>query len=340
MQVFDPRRTDPVHFGQVVGTCLDCGTACDDYDNGHAPNEGREARCNGCRMLVLLCNDCRPRWACHGEEDNDNPRIHCRLDRCSHEGAAPEPQLIHGATSQTDIANNRIQNHSNAFVEPTIRRSVNSSANGSIVSRAYWKLKEAWERYDHHDAVKQIRLQKNISQLVAVDCGAAPGGWTQFLVDDLKCDLVYAIDPAPLSKTVSDSNHAQKIRHMAVKVDQALGILAKELGHGSSTSSPVSIWVCDVNARDKSFVVDALLQAVKCGVVGQGTMFVLTMKCAHGHSAKTFDLLVQQQVNRLKEWDKDVIGDHTCRFEGIQILHLFSNRTRERTVMGYCTFAA
>ena len=76
--VFDPRRTDPVIGRGVadgadaapvarVGQCVVCATSWDDYDNGHAPCEEREARCARCRILVLVCAACRPRVHCWGE---------------------------------------------------------------------------------------------------------------------------------------------------------------------------------------------------------------------------------------------------------------------------------
>ena len=93
--VFDPRRTDPVHFGKIIGKCLVCHTPHDDYDNGHAPSENKEARCNTCRMLVLVCDNCRPNYRCWGEdEDADKPILYCGNTRCSHEGAAPQPELV------------------------------------------------------------------------------------------------------------------------------------------------------------------------------------------------------------------------------------------------------
>ncbi|OEU12620.1 hypothetical protein FRACYDRAFT_148425, partial [Fragilariopsis cylindrus CCMP1102] len=69
--VFDPRRTDPIHFGETIGRCLVCDLPHDDYDNGHAPSENKEARCNKCRMLVLICNDCRPKYRCHNEKEKE-----------------------------------------------------------------------------------------------------------------------------------------------------------------------------------------------------------------------------------------------------------------------------
>jgi predicted sulfurtransferase len=95
--VFDPRRIDPVHGAvPVIGKCMICSELHDDYDNGHAPSEQKEARCVTCRMLVLICNSCRADYACWGDEGTfpDRPLLYCGVDQCIHEGSAPEPQLI------------------------------------------------------------------------------------------------------------------------------------------------------------------------------------------------------------------------------------------------------
>ncbi|KAL7534042.1 hypothetical protein ACHAXR_006711 [Thalassiosira sp. AJA248-18] len=79
--VFDPRRTDPVIGNgviatgngervSVVGRCVVCSNSHDDYDNGHAPCEDLSARCCRCRVLVLVCNDCRRRVRCWGEPES------------------------------------------------------------------------------------------------------------------------------------------------------------------------------------------------------------------------------------------------------------------------------
>ena len=103
--VFDPRRTDPLQVpgmqNQVVGTCLVCHVPHDDYDNGHAPCENCEARCINCRMLILVCNTCRPKYVCWGDEKkgetnnkDDRPTLYCGMDHCIHEGNAPEPEFV------------------------------------------------------------------------------------------------------------------------------------------------------------------------------------------------------------------------------------------------------
>lgn len=51
--VFDYRRYEPWHDDTVVGRCDGCGQPWDNYDNGP------EARCETCRTLLLLCDECR-----------------------------------------------------------------------------------------------------------------------------------------------------------------------------------------------------------------------------------------------------------------------------------------
>lgn len=69
--VFDPRRTDPLCGPSPPGRCVICRASHDDYDNGHAPADGMEARCCRCRVLVLVCNECRRRVRCWGEKEED-----------------------------------------------------------------------------------------------------------------------------------------------------------------------------------------------------------------------------------------------------------------------------
>jgi predicted sulfurtransferase len=96
--VFDPRRTDPVIGKGLVGTCLLCSTPHDDYDNGYAPCENKEARCHKCRVLVLICDECRPSVCVWGEELTSiakemggevvvqKPKVYCGGDHCVDEG--------------------------------------------------------------------------------------------------------------------------------------------------------------------------------------------------------------------------------------------------------------
>ncbi len=76
--VFDPRRYDPVVGNDEipVGKCIVCSEPCDDYDNNYAPCENMETRCCRCRVLVLICNECRPKVRAWGQELNDDLELH------------------------------------------------------------------------------------------------------------------------------------------------------------------------------------------------------------------------------------------------------------------------
>jgi predicted sulfurtransferase len=107
--VFDQRRLDPVFYqppqqdrngntddqnnnsnsSGIVGKCLVCAKPHDDFDNGHAPAENKEARCWNCRILILVCNTCRPKVSCwennykkqqkddSSDSNNSLPRMYC-----------------------------------------------------------------------------------------------------------------------------------------------------------------------------------------------------------------------------------------------------------------------
>ncbi|CAJ1967055.1 unnamed protein product [Cylindrotheca closterium] len=173
------------------------------------------------------------------------------------------------------------------------------------ISRAYWKLEEAFDRYDG---------SLPTTSKVALDCGAAPGGWTQFLERRLECQTIYSIDPGDLHETVLG---LKGVKHWRKTIQNSLPELQKQ-------KSRIDIWVSDMCVKDMEQQVDWLLKALEMDVVGSGTFIVLTLKCIHGHSSSTFDFLVEQQLKRLKPLARD-----------LQVIHLFYNRFSERTIMGY-----
>lgn len=85
--VFDPRRTDPVIGKDVVGRCLLCHVSHDDYDNGKAPCQENEVRCCKCRVLVLVCDECRQNVNAWGQGEKDGkPSLYCGIDQCRDTG--------------------------------------------------------------------------------------------------------------------------------------------------------------------------------------------------------------------------------------------------------------
>ena len=96
--VFDPRRYDPLQSNEIVGECLVCHGPHDDYDNGRAPCDNKEARCWNCRILILVCNQCRTKVSCWGEQESSKPRMYCGgLEQaCLH---MPPVKVLTGSTS-------------------------------------------------------------------------------------------------------------------------------------------------------------------------------------------------------------------------------------------------
>ncbi len=95
--VFDPRRYDPMvgNDETPVGQCVVCSNPFDDYDNNHAPCENMEARCCRCRVLILVCNECRLKVRVWGQDKDDEsggqgcrPDVFCGPDgkHCIDEG--------------------------------------------------------------------------------------------------------------------------------------------------------------------------------------------------------------------------------------------------------------
>ena len=200
----------------------------------------------------------------------------------------------------------------------------NNSDNGDDVSRAYYKLKEAIETYE---STRGTKLNDDLyKDSIALDCGSAPGGWTKYLIEHFKCDKVYSIDPGELSPTVLELKETE---HKQMKIQDALPIL---LGTASTSTDAatgkVKIWVSDMCLHHMEEQCDQLLHAKKQGLLASNAFFVLTLKCIVGHSKGSYDAQVKHVVDKLCESEDVTV-------EGVEIFHLFSNRSGERTVVGY-----
>ena len=202
------------------------------------------------------------------------------------------------------------------------------------VCRAYHKLEEAFARY-------RYELPAG-NELVALDCGSAPGGWTKFLLDYYQKETgtttttaptaprlkkIYCIDPADMSPIVIAQPEVVHVRH---KIDAALMQWEEEdeaeKNEGDKRTTQIDIWVSDMCLHYVGSQIDTLLDTLRRRrpIIGSGTMFVLTIKCVVGHTKESFDNQVAEQRARIEDISRDV-----------QTLHLFSNRSGERTLIGY-----
>jgi len=173
------------------------------------------------------------------------------------------------------------------------------------VSRAYYKLQEAMTRC-HGDS-------RQFSGSVALDCGAAPGGWTKYLVDRIQCAKVFSVDPGALDPAVESLDG---VEHMKSTIENAIPILAEQ-------GATIDLWVSDMCLHAVSDQINWFLKARDAGILSPMGSFVLTLKCNIGYSDAAYERQVEKEVARLEGIAAD-----------IQTLHLFSNRSGERTIMG------
>ena len=183
------------------------------------------------------------------------------------------------------------------------------------INRAYYKLKEAFETYEtDHGPLSNEEFMGSI----ALDCGSAPGGWTKYLIQRFSCQEVNSIDPGELSPSVLRMGATN---HMQMKIEEAMPILLKD-GKGGR----IKIWVSDMCLHQMEEQLNLLLLAKDEGLLAPNAFFVLTLKCVVGRSRLAFDSQAKKVVEKLSSETK---------VEGLTTLHLFSNRSGERTVMGY-----
>lgn len=194
---------------------------------------------------------------------------------------------------------------------------IGEDGDGDDVSRAYYKLKEAVETYTATRGKLQGELYDG--SIIAVDGGSAPGGWTKYLIEHFNCDTVHSVDPGLLAPSVLD---LKGTNHMQMKIQDAMPLLLKD----ESSAGRIGIWVSDMCLHYVVEQVDQLLSAREMGLLAPNAFFVLTLKCTVGHSKRSFDSQVQKVVDKL-------CG--AAEVSGLETLHLFSNRSGERTVIGY-----
>ena len=149
------------------------------------------------------------------------------------------------------------------------------------VSRAEFKLREALRIIGYSPAPGRL----------AIDVGAAPGGWS-FVLAEHGMNVI-AIDPADMDERVA--NH-ENVTHLKMKAEEYSG------------AEPVDLIVNDMNV-DPTDSATAVLAAG--GNLKRGGLLVMTVKLPNGP--------YQKQVT-------DVIGILSPQFECIDVRCLFFNR--------------
>jgi 23S rRNA U2552 (ribose-2'-O)-methylase RlmE/FtsJ len=146
---------------------------------------------------------------------------------------------------------------------------------------------------------------------VAVDVGAAPGGWTQQLAT--WAPLVIAVDPAELHASVAA---LPNVVHLKRKCDAEGALAVGAALHGQ----PIDLLVCDMNVHPR-VVLDALKPLL--GMLRPGGLLLVTLKFNGVGREKTAAL--ERMVARLEECEE--------RFERVKLVGLQANTQAERTLL-------
>ena len=174
------------------------------------------------------------------------------------------------------------------------------------VSRAFYKLAEGVERWEKLHGAMAFPPGS-----VALDLGAAPGSWSQYLAS--RGCHVLAVDPGSLAPELTA---VETIEHWPVVAKEALATLAAE------KRECVAV-VCDMCLHDIGDARRAVLEAGQTGVLAKGALVVVAIKVVLGRAVATIDKTAQVEV--------DAISPH---LDDMEVFHLFSSRDKERTVVG------
>ncbi|KAJ1477123.1 hypothetical protein T484DRAFT_1906773 [Baffinella frigidus] len=189
--------------------------------------------------------------------------------------------------------------------DPSDPASAPRDADSGAASRAFFKIGEALVRCKEEGAVPGC---------LAIDVGAAPGGWSQNLVAR-GCTQVIAVDPAPLN--LEPPIGEALLRHMPIMIEEAVPIL---LAEGRAAS--LSVYVCDMVYQPGTCPIGILESCIPLLV--PKALCIVTLKGAAGHSAASVEIGFAAKIAAFR-----------LLCPGAQVLHLMANRERERTLVGH-----
>ena len=163
------------------------------------------------------------------------------------------------------------------------------------------------------------------NELLAVDVGAAPGGWTRYLATHRQEDVkVIAIDPAELDKEVEDLNNVAHLRLKAQMVEET-GMLKQEGARllGDAWRDKFRLLVCDANMDIRDTLRELVMPLSKNLV--SGGVLIVTIKL--GRRVGKEGIAVKE------ESAKNILIEGGMQQDSIRIHWLFGNSNNERTIV-------
>jgi len=161
--------------------------------------------------------------------------------------------------------------------------------------------------------------------LLAVDVGAAPGGWTGFLANYQKRVSVIAIDPAELDPAVNSLENVLHLKHKAEVVSSEEGNLLAKSGEelvGAKWKEKFRLLVCDANMDIRDTVRELVIPLAQ--YLASGGILVVTLKLGRRVGV--------EGIARKVESAHKLLVDGGFAEETVRIHWLFGNSSNERTI--------
>ena len=197
-----------------------------------------------------------------------------------------------------------------------------AAVSATAACRAFFKLEQALRRcpLPPRTAVDNEKGQGTI----AVDLGAAPGGWTQCLIEHTggAVDKVYAVDPGEVPYAIAMAKMAgSTVIHLALKAEDAIDEIAAAL---VEQRRRIGCMVCDMNVHPKK-AVELVVRYWRRGLCAPGCRVVVCFKRFSSRGSRT-DWAADRASQRAILASISEPG--SCRE-----YHLMANGQEERTVV-------
>ena len=205
------------------------------------------------------------------------------------------------------------------------------------VSRAFYKLHELWQDYIGSDS----STGKIAPQSAAMDLGAAPGGWTQVLLQQESIvSSVVAVDKAqlaPLHRLLRGS--AQRLFHVPATLEHFHYRSYLEEANGPAVPTHFAILVCDASVQWNNLlplILQTLLRNQTVVTWALPAIVVITLKLPFKtiHSIERHILDIEQRVPKFTlDLQATLYPTNLSVTPRYRIIHLMANSDSERTLL-------
>jgi len=188
-------------------------------------------------------------------------------------------------------------------------------------NRAELKIAEAMQLLSEEENKSLFK-----DNLLAVDVGAAPGGWTGFLANQKNNQVsVIAVDPANLDPEVHSLSNVVHLQHKAEVVSEEGGAVLSKVGEGlvgTDWKNKFRFLVCDANMDIRDTLRELVLPIAV--FLAPGGVLVVTIKLGRRVGV--------ERIARQVESAKNLLLEAGFKEQSIRVHWLFGNSKNERTI--------